>query len=163
MDIFNPPERTFIFAIHLFLKNVPWLQFSSSDAFQSITFLWLTFWHETLIFSNNFMSKMEGGIATQWKSQYFLRCNFQNLSPCHICFLPLRKHSIFISNSAAHFSISTFQRSQPTWPCLLLPAGLHCQQIYFGKCGSLLLSDLLISVTHGKIALEMWCQMLRCQ
>lgn len=106
--------RTFICTIHLYL-----LLFLGSGSHLVMFFkeplkFWPTLQHEAFIFNSTFMSQMEGSTVAQCENQYFLRSHFQILSLCHIWFLPLRKHSIFIFNSAAHFSIFIFQLSQPS-------------------------------------------------
>lgn len=106
--------RTFIFAIHLYFLLFLGHYSHLVMLFKEPLKLWLILLEETFIFNNNFMSRMRGSIVAQCENQYFLRSHFQTLSPCHICFLPLRKHSIFIFNSAAHFSIFMFQLSQPS-------------------------------------------------
>lgn len=107
--------RTFIFEIHLFLLLLFLVHCSHLEMlFKEILKLWCISWHKTFILNNNFMSGMEGSIGTQCKNRYFLRSHLQSLSPCHICFLSLRKNSISVFNSVAHFSISTLQLNQPT-------------------------------------------------
>lgn len=74
LDIVNPPELLslqyiYLLLLLLFLGHLFYLVMFFKESWK----LWLILWHEAFIFSNNFMSKMEGSIVIQCKKSMFLQ------------------------------------------------------------------------------------------
>lgn len=69
-------------------------------------------------------------------------------------FLPLRKQSIFIFNSAAHFSVSTSNSANQLVTLSAADSWVTLLRIYFREFETFPLSDLLILVKHEKMSYE---------